>query len=82
MKGIVRCFHCLKSRCHFTNSRPAEHNKEAKKAFDLKMETVRYSCGDLVLGDDDPLSNVIVQRQSLHASQKLRRLTTTQQSEH
>ena len=65
VRCIVTCFHCAKRRCVYS---PNGHGySAAAAALKQKLESVseRYSCGDLLFDDSDPLSKVLVQKMNL-----------------
>ena len=65
VRAFVTCYHCGKRRCIYTGK--DEDYLAAKVAFRQRLESVsgRFSCGDLLFDNDNPLSKVIVQKQSL-----------------
>jgi len=65
VRCIVTCFNCTKRRCVYS---PDDlRYREAATALKQKLESVseRYSCGDLLFDDSDPLSKVLVQKTNL-----------------
>ena len=70
VRGFLTCYDCGKRRCLYTVTGEAwELNK---KLVQQKMESVgyRYRCGDLLFGDG-PMSEVIIQKQSLTCESKI-----------
>ena len=65
--ATVNCFACMKPRCLFTNSKDSQEFLDAREKLKQKLEEIshRYSCGDIIIGDDEPGSKVIGQRQNL-----------------
>ena len=68
VQSIVTCYDCGKRRCMFSRKKDERYN-EAVKRLQQKLESIdfRYTCGDLV-SDDDPLSDVLAQRQNMRCS--------------
>ena len=66
------CFHCNKPRCIFSHEVNTEYF-EAAKILRRTMESISgYSCGDLIFNDDDdPVSEVLAQRQNLTCKSKV-----------
>lgn len=65
VRCIVTCFHCAKRRCVYS---PDDRGyRQAAGALKQKIESVseRFSCGDLLFDDSDPLSKVLVQKKNL-----------------
>ncbi len=65
VRCIVVCFHCAKRRCVYS---PDDRGyRRVAAALKQKLESVseRFSCGDLLFDDSDPLSKVLVQKMNL-----------------
>jgi hypothetical protein len=64
VRSTVRCIHCCKPRCIFSNELNGLYYQAAKE-LKQKLESLSggYSCGDLIFDDDHPTSKVISQRQ-------------------
>jgi hypothetical protein len=65
VRSFLTCFNCAKRRCIYS-PRQAGYAREAG-TLKQKLELVsgRYSCGDLLFDDSDPLSEVLVQKLNL-----------------
>ena len=71
VRSVVMCFHCNKPRCMFSHDVNPEYF-EAAKVLKRTMESISgYSCGDLIFNDDDPISEVLAQRQNLTCESKV-----------
>ena len=65
VRGFDTCYHCGKDHCIFS---PNKYDYlDNINAFRAKLESVseRYSCGDIIFDDSDPLIEVFIQRQNL-----------------
>ena len=67
VRSFVTCYHCCKRRCIYSPSQEGYIQAQAARALKEKLESVsgRYSCGDLLFEDSDPLSKVLVQKLNL-----------------
>eukprot|EP00956_Cyclotella_meneghiniana_P041453 scaffold227870_cov37-Cyclotella_meneghiniana.AAC.2 len=71
VRSTVICFHCNKPRCIFSRELDDEYYAAAK-VLKRTMESISgYSCGDLIFDDNDPISDVLAQRQNLTCESKV-----------
>ena len=65
VRCFITCFHCAKRRCVYSRNEPDYRQAAAKLKQKLESVSERYSCGDLLFDDSDPLSKVLVQKMNL-----------------
>ena len=63
--SFLTCFHCAKRRCIYSPTQAGYVLKAGTLKQKLELVSGRYSCGDLLFDDSDPLSKVLVQKQNL-----------------
>ncbi len=65
VRSIVICYFCGKRRCIYSPTDAAFATGSAALKAKLESLSDRYSCGDLIFGDDDDMSKIIVQKLNL-----------------
>ena len=62
VRAFIKCYECDKRRCIYT--RTDDTDMAAMGALQQKLESVsdRFCCGDLLVDDNHPLSQVLVQK--------------------
>jgi len=73
VRSFVVCYNCGKRRCIYSPSDAVYIG--AITALQQKLESVsdRFSCGDLIFEDDDPLSKAVVQKKNLTCETRIER---------
>ena len=65
VRSFLACFHCSKRRCIYSPTQPGYAREAGTLKQKLELISGRYSCGDLLFDDSDPLSKVLVQKLNL-----------------
>ena len=65
LRSFIVCYFCGKRRCIYSPSDADFARGSAALKAKLESLSDRYSCGDLIFGDEDDMSKIIVQKLNL-----------------